>query len=167
MKTSLIASLALAAALVPSLASAGSLTFDPAAGSNDPNFVAAPVNVNSANALAAKADAARYAEAAQAAKSDAIIGTHGSATGASVVTTFDPAARDNDPQFLNTFFNDGGANAAAAKADAARYAAAEQTLKSGAVVGTHGSDGYRVVTSFDPAARDNEPQFRSTVVFSN
>ena len=37
-----------------------SLTFDPAAGSNDPNFVAAPLNANSANALAAKADAARY-----------------------------------------------------------------------------------------------------------
>ena len=41
------------------------------------------------------------------------------------------------------------------------------SAQSGAVVGTHGSDGYRVVTSFDPAARDNEPQFRSTVVFSN
>ena len=41
------------------------------------------------------------------------------------------------------------------------------SAQSGAVVGTHGSDGYRVVTSFDPAARDNEPQFRSTAVFSN
>ena len=121
MKTSLLASLALAAALVPSLASADSLTFDPAAGSNDPNFVAAPVNVNSANALAAKADAAHYAEAAQAAKSNAVIGTHGSATGASVVTTFDPAARDNDPQFSSNIVIENPANAEAAKADAARY----------------------------------------------
>ena len=98
MKTSLIASLAFAAVLVPSLASAGSLSFDPAAGTNDPNFVAAPVNVNSANALAAKADAARYAEAGQSLKSGAVIGTHGS-EGYSVVTNFDPAARDNEPQF--------------------------------------------------------------------
>ena len=87
MKTSLIASIAFAALLVPSIASAGSLSFDPAAGTNDPNFVAAPVNVNSANALAAKADAARYAEAAQATKSDAVVGTHGSATGASTSRT--------------------------------------------------------------------------------
>ena len=107
MKTSLIASLALASVLVPSIASAASLV------------------------------------------------------------QFDPAARDNDPQFDSAVVIGNSANAAAAKADAARYAAAEQALKSGAVVGTHGSDGYRVVTTFDPAARDNEPQFKSTVVFSN
>ena len=167
MKTSLLASLALASVLLPSIASAASLVqYNPGADTNEPQFVTV-VSGNGANAAAAKADAARYAEAAQAAKSDAVIGTHGSATGASVVTTFDPAARDNDPQFDSAVVVRNSANAAAAKADAARYAAAEQAMKSGAVVGTHGSDGYRVVTSFDPAARDNEPQFRSTVVFSN
>ncbi len=105
MKTSLLASLALAAALLPSVASAASLV------------------------------------------------------------QFDPAARDNDPQFVAVIHTD-GVNAAAAKADAARYAAAEQALKSGAVVGTHGSQGYSVVTTFDPAARDNEPQFKNTIVLT-
>jgi hypothetical protein len=166
MKTSLIASLALASVLVPSIASAASLVqFDPAARDNDPQFVAV-VHTDGVNAAAAKADAARYAAAKQGLKSSALIGTHGS-EGYGVVTTFNPAARDNDPQFDSAVVIGNSANAAAAKADAARYAAAEQALKSGAVVGTHGSDGYRVVTTFDPAARDNEPQFKSTVVFSN
>lgn len=166
MKTSLLASLALASVLLPSIASAGSLVqYDPGADSNDPQFVAV-VHTDGVNAAAAKADAARYAQAAQTVKSGAVIGTHGS-EGYGVVTTFDPAARDNDPQFNSAVVVKNSANAAAAKADAARYAAAEQALKSGAVVGTHGSDGYRVVTTFDPAARDNEPQFKSTIVFSN
>ena len=106
MKTSLLASLALASVLLPSIASAGTLV------------------------------------------------------------QYDPGADTNDPQFV-TVVGGNGANAAAAKADAARYAEAAQTAQSGAVVGTHGSDGYGVVTTFDPAARDNEPQFKSTVVFSN
>jgi len=166
MKTSLIASLVLASVLAPSIASAASLVqFDPAARDNDPQFVTV-VSGNGANAAAAKADAARYAAAEQGLKSSALIGTHGS-EGYGVVTTFNPAARDNDPQFDSAVVIGNSANAAAAKADAARYAAAEQALKSGAVVGTHGSDGYRVVTTFDPAARDNEPQFKNTVVFSN
>ena len=166
MKTSLLASLALASVLLPSIASAGTLVqYDPGADTNDPQFVTV-VGGNGANAAAAKADAARYAEAAQTAQSGAVVGTHGS-DGYGVVTTFDPAARDNDPQFDSAVVVRNSANAAAAKADAARYAAAEQAMKSGAVVGTHGSEGYRVVTTFDPAARDNEPQFKSTVVFSN
>ena len=41
------------------------------------------------------------------------------------------------------------------------------SAQSGAVVGTHGSDGYGVVTTFDPAARDNNPQFSSNVVIDN
>ena len=166
MKTSLLASLALASVLLPSIASAASLVqYNPGADTNEPQFVTV-VSGNGANAAAAKADAARYAEAGQALKSGAVIGTHGSEA-ARVVTTFDPAARDNEPQFKSAVLIKNSSNAAAAKADAARYAAAEQTLKSGAVVGTHGSEGYRVVTTFDPAARDNEPQFKSTVVFAN
>lgn len=166
MKTSLIASLALASVLIPSIASAASLVqFDPAARDNDPQFVSV-VHTDGTNAAAAKADAARYAAAEQGLKSGALIGTHGS-EGYGVVTTFNPAARDNDPQFDRTVVIGDSANAAAAKADAARYAAAEEALKSGAVVGTHGSQGYSVVTTFDPAARDNEPQFKSTVVFAN
>ncbi|MCM5555115.1 hypothetical protein [Pleomorphomonas sp. NRK KF1] len=165
MKTSLLASLALAAALLPSVASAASLVqFDPAARDNDPQFVAV-VHTDGVNAAAAKADAARYAAAEQSVKSGAVIGTHGS-EGYGVVTTFDPAARDNDPQFVSAVVVKGSTNAAAAKADAARYAAAEQSLKSGAVVGTHGSQGYSVVTTFDPAARDNEPQFKNTIVLT-
>ena len=166
MNTKFLLTAALAAALVPSIASAAGVTFDPAARDNDPQFLNTFFNDGGANAAAAKADAARYAAAEQTLKSGAVIGTHGSEA-ARVVTTFDPAARDNDPQFDRTVVIGDSANAAAAKADAARYAAAEEALKSGAVVGTHGSQGYSVVTTFDPAARDNEPQFKSTVVFAN
>ena len=166
MKTSLIASLALASVLIPSIASAASLVqFDPAARDNDPQFVSV-VHTDGTNAAAAKADAARYAAAEQGLKPRALIRPR-AAAGPAAVATFDPAARDNDPQFDRTVVIGDSANAAAAKADAARYAAAEEALKSGAVVGTHGSQGYSVVTTFDPAARDNEPQFKSTVVFAN
>ncbi|MCM5559437.1 hypothetical protein [Pleomorphomonas sp. JP5] len=165
MNTKFLLTAALAAALVPSIANAAGVTFDPAARDNDPQFVNMLFSDGGANAAAAKADAARYAAAEQTLKSGALVGTHGSEA-AKVITTFDPAARDNDPQFNRTVVLENPANAAAAKADAARYAAAEQNLNAGAVIGTHGSEGYRVVTTFDPAARDNEPQFKNTVVFN-
>ncbi len=164
MNTKFLLTAALAVTLVPSIASAAGVTFDPAARDNDPQFVNMLFSDGGANAAAAKADAARYAAAEQSLKSDALIGTHGSEA-AKVITTFDPAARDNDPQFNRAVVLENPANADAAKADAARYAAAEQN--STAVIGTHGSTGYHVVTTFDPAARDNEPQFKNTVVFSN
>ena len=72
-------------------------------------------------ALGSKADAAGYAVAAPPAASLALVGTLGPAHGASVVTTFDPAARDNNPQFSSNVVIDNPANAEAAKADAARY----------------------------------------------
>ena len=166
MNTKFLLTAALAAALVPSIASAAGVTFDPAARDNDPQFLNMFFNDGGANAAAAKADAARYAAAEQTLKSGAVIGTHGSEA-ARVVTTFDPAARDNDPQFKSAVVIENPANAAAAKADADRYAAVEQNLNSGAMIGTHGSEGARIVTTFDPAARDNAPQFKNTVVFAN
>lgn len=166
MNTKFLLAAAFAAALVPSFASAAGVTFDPAARDNDPQFVDSFFNDGGANAAAAKADAARYAAAEQALKSGAVIGTHGSEA-ARVVTTFDPAADENDPQFKSTVVIENPANAAAAQADAARYAAAEQSLESGAVLSTHGSEGARIMTYYDPAARDNEPQFKNVVVFPN
>ena len=59
MKTSLLASLALASVLLPSIASAASLVqYNPGADTNEPQFVTV-VSGNGANAAAAKADAAR------------------------------------------------------------------------------------------------------------
>ena len=166
MNTKFLLTAALAAVLVPSIASASSVTFDPAARDNDPQFVDMFFNDGGANAAAAKADAARYAAAEQALQSGAVIGTNGSEA-ARVVTTFDPAARDNAPQFKSAVVLENPANAAAAQADADRYATVEQNLNSGAVLSTHGSEGARIVTSYDPAARDNEPQFKNTIVFAN
>ena len=60
MNTKFLLTAALAAVLVPSIASASSVTFDPAARDNDPQFSSAVVIENPANAEAAKADAARY-----------------------------------------------------------------------------------------------------------
>ena len=60
MNTKFLLAAALAATLVPSIASAAGVTFDPAARDNDPQFSSAVVIENPANAEAAKADAARY-----------------------------------------------------------------------------------------------------------
>ncbi|MCM5555683.1 hypothetical protein [Pleomorphomonas sp. NRK KF1] len=166
MNTKFLLTAALAAALVPSVASAAGVTFDPAARDNEPQFVDTFFNDGGVNAAAARADAARYAAAEEALKSGALIATHGSET-ARLVTTFNPAADDNEPQFKNTVVIENPANAAAARADAARYAAAEQNLESGALFSTHGSEGARVMTYYDPGADDNEPQFKNVVVFPN
>lgn len=163
MNTKFFAAAALAALLVPSVASAESaFHFDPSAGTNDQQFLDSFFNSNGANAAAAKADAARYADAEQALKaSDALIGTHGStgAAGAKLVTSYNPAAGTNDDQFLSSVVIANPANAAAAKADAERYAAAQQSLNSGAVMGTHGSTGAGFITYFDPSAGTNDDQF--------
>ena len=56
------------------------------------------------------------------------------------------------------------ANAEAARADAARYAAADQ---SGALIATHGDAGAQIVTEFDPAAASGDPRFVNRVVIVN
>ena len=93
--------------------------------------------------------------------STVLIGTHGSTgvAGAKLVTSYDPGAQTNDPQFPTKVVIENPANAAAAKADAQRYAQLENAAESGAVIGTHGSVGVKAVTYFDPAAHTNDPQF--------
>ncbi len=110
MKTSILASLAFAAALVPSLAGAANLTYDPSAGSNDPRFV--EQTVGSVSAEAPKASTAfvtaydpsagnndpRFVTA-DAAKADApVLGTHDAAA-ARFSTSYDPSADTNHPRF--------------------------------------------------------------------
>ena len=148
MKTSFVATVALALFAIPAVASAASLQYDPSAGNNGQQFVDSFFNDHSANADAAKADAARYAQAA----------------GAKVITSYDPNAGSNDPQFASRVVIENPANATAAKADAARYAEAAQAATSGAMIGTHGSTGAKLVTTYDPAADQNQPQFTTSVV---
>jgi hypothetical protein len=95
-----------------------------------------------------------------------LIGTHGSTgvEGAKLVTSYDPGAQSNDPQFPTTVVIENPANAAAAKADAQRYAQIENAAESGAVIGTHGSVGVKAVTYYNPGAQDNEPQFSALPV---
>jgi len=78
-----LAAAAFAVALVPAFANAASTSFDPGADNASPTFVQVPAQVNSANAAAAAADAARYNTA-----SSAVIGTHGAAP--TTVTEYDP-----------------------------------------------------------------------------
>lgn len=119
MKTSFAAAVAVALFAIPAVASAGSLQYDPADKDNgQSHFVVVNTDANPANAAAAKADAARYAAAANA--SDALISTHGD-TGARIVNevTFDDAST----LFIQKVVIENPANAAAAKADAARHPA--------------------------------------------
>lgn len=140
MKTSILASLAFAAVLVPSLASAASvLSYDPSADSNHPRFVESTVD-------------AKVPVFTEANKADT-----------AVVTAYDPSAGNNDPRFVSVEVAKNSQNAAAIKADADRYAAASET---GALIGTHGSTGARVVTSYDPSADSNHPRFVDTVILS-
>lgn len=168
MNTKFFVTAAFAALLVPAIANAAAAPrdrFDPAATSNDPNFVQMFFKNSGANAAAAKADADRYAAAEQALKgsngSSVLIGTHGSTgvAGAKLVTSYDPSAQTNDPQFPTTVVIENPANAAAAKADAERFARIENSAESGALIGTHGSVGVKAVTYYDPAAHTNDPQF--------
>ena len=168
MNTKFFVTAAFAALLVPAIANAAAAPrdrYDPAATVNDPEFVQMKFNTSGANAAAAKADAERYAAAEQALKasngSSVLIGTHGSTgvEGAKLVTYYDPGAQSNDPQFPTKVVIENPANAAAAKADAQRYAQIENAAESGAVIGTHGSVGVKAVTYYDPAAQTNDPKF--------
>ena len=87
-----LAAAAFAVALVPAFANAAS-TFDPSVDSGSSPFIAAPANVNSANAVAAKADAARYASVAD----SAVVGTHG--VSPLQVIEYDPGAADGQSAF--------------------------------------------------------------------
>ncbi|WP_026791153.1 hypothetical protein [Pleomorphomonas oryzae] len=84
---------AFALALVPAVANAGQVYFDPSVDSGSSPFVALPAQVNPANAAAAAADAQRYASVA----GDAVIGTHGAS--AQAVTEYDPGAADGQSAF--------------------------------------------------------------------
>lgn len=117
MKTSFVAAAALALFAIPAVASAASLQYDPASKDNGAShFVLQQTAVDSSNAAAAKADAARYAVGS----SGAVIGTHGDA-GARIVT--ETATDDSSNLFVQKVVIENPANAAAAKADAARYSA--------------------------------------------
>ncbi len=84
---------AFALALVPAVANAGQVFYDPSVESGSSPFVAVPSQVNPANAAAAAADAQRYASVA----GDAVIGTHGAS--AQAVTEYDPGAADGQSAF--------------------------------------------------------------------
>lgn len=120
MKTSLVATVALALFAIPAAASAASLQYDPAnKESSESHFVVVDTVANPANAAAAKADAARYAQDGTA---GALIATHGD-TGARLVTEVNPVTDSNSPLFVQKVVIENPANAAAAKADAARFPA--------------------------------------------
>ncbi|PKR89033.1 hypothetical protein CXZ10_13090 [Pleomorphomonas diazotrophica] len=121
MKTSFAAAVAVALFAIPAVASAGSLQYDPADKDNgQSHFVVVPADANPANAAAAKADAARYAVDAN--TSGALISTHGD-TGARIVTEVTPSSDNASSVFVEKVVIENPANAAAAKADAARHPA--------------------------------------------
>ncbi|MBS1183942.1 MAG: hypothetical protein H6Q99_3822 [Proteobacteria bacterium] len=124
MKTSIIAATAIALFALPTIASAAGLQYDPAASddNNQATWVENNPAANPANAAAAKADAARYAAAATTDTSGAVIATHGD-TGARIVTEVNPSSDSSEPLLVNRVIIENPANAAAAKADAARYPA--------------------------------------------
>jgi len=92
-----LAAAAFAVALVPAIANAGQVFYDPSVESGSSPFIALPNQVNPANAAAAAADAQRYASVAGDA-GNAVIGTHGSS--AQAVTEYDPGASSGDPAFV-------------------------------------------------------------------
>ncbi|WP_156886940.1 hypothetical protein [Pleomorphomonas oryzae] len=96
MNSKFFAAAIFAAALVPAVANAGQVFYDPSVESGSSPFVALPSQVNPANAAAAAADAQRYASVA----GDAVIGTHGAS--AQTVTEYDPGAADGDSAFTTT-----------------------------------------------------------------
>ena len=91
-----LAAAAFAVALVPAIANAGQVYFDPSIDSGSSPFVALPTHVNPANAAAAAADAQRYATVA----GNAVIGTHGAS--AQPVLEYDPGAADGQSAFSTT-----------------------------------------------------------------
>jgi hypothetical protein len=90
----LLAAAAFAVALVPALANAGQVYFDPSVDSGSSPFIALPNQVNPANAAAAAADAQRYASVA----GDVVIGTHGAS--AQAITEYDPGAPEGQSAFV-------------------------------------------------------------------
>ena len=88
-----LAAAAFAVALVPAIANAGQVVYDPSVESGSSPFIALPTEVNPANAAAAQADAERYATVAD----GAVIGTHGAS--AQAVTEYDPGAADGQSAF--------------------------------------------------------------------
>ncbi|MBS1168534.1 MAG: hypothetical protein H6R00_4559 [Proteobacteria bacterium] len=94
MNTKFLAAAAFALALVPAIANAGQVFYDPSVESGSSPFVALPTYVNPANAAAAAADAQRYASVS----GNALIGTHGAS--AQAVTEYDPGASSGDPAFV-------------------------------------------------------------------
>jgi hypothetical protein len=91
-----LAAAAFAVALVPAIANAGQVFYDPSVETGASPFIAVPTQVNPANAAAAAADAERYASVAD----GAVIGTHGVA--AQPVTEYDPGASDGQSAFSTT-----------------------------------------------------------------
>jgi hypothetical protein len=88
-----LAAAAFAVTLVPALANAGQVYFDPSVDSGSSPFIALPTQVNPANAAAAAADAQRYATV----DGSAVIGTHGAS--AQAVTEYDPGAPEGQSAF--------------------------------------------------------------------
>jgi hypothetical protein len=89
-----LAAAAFAVALVPAIANAGQVFYDPSVESGSSPFIAVPNQVNPANAAAAAADAQRYASVSD----GAVIGTHG--VSAQAVTEYDPGAAQGDSAFV-------------------------------------------------------------------
>ncbi|WP_370677730.1 hypothetical protein [Pleomorphomonas sp. PLEO] len=76
-------------------------------------------------------------------------------------TSFDPGANNASPTFVTAPAEVNPANAAAAAADAQRYA----TVADSAVVGTHGVSPLTVV-EYDPGSADGQSAFVTKVVLS-
>ncbi len=74
-------------------------------------------------------------------------------------TTFDPGADNASPTFEQLPAQANPANAAAAAADAQRYA----TVADGAVIGTHGAS-PQTVLEYDPGAPSGTPAFVPTTI---
>ena len=103
MNAKFLAVAAFAVALVPAIANAGQVFYDPSVDSGSSPFVALPTQVNPANAVAAAADAQRYQDVS----GGALIGTHGSS--AETVTEYDPGASSGDPAFVTKLVIPGAA----------------------------------------------------------
>lgn len=78
---------------------------------------------------------------------------------ASAATMFDPGADNASPTFVQVPAKVNPANAAAAAADAQRYA----TVADGAVIGTHGAS-PQTVLEYDPGAAEGTPAFVPTAI---
>ena len=78
---------------------------------------------------------------------------------ANAASTFDPGADNASPTFVQAPAQVNSANAAAAAADAQRYA----TIAGNAVVGTHGVSPQGVV-EYDPGAADGQSAFVTKAV---